>query len=154
EALLKVAADHERDAQLQVETGTAPRLTLLRAQLDRSRAEQDLVRAQTNLVSARLAQATLLNRRADFEVAPPPEPEVPADLERGEVLRLANEAIERRPDIATLSVLRDVAQIQHGQSWFKYLPTIGLSANYSIQNAAGFTGRPDNWNVGLVLNWN
>jgi len=154
EALLKVAADHERDAQLQVETGTAPRLTLLRAQLDRSRAEQDLVRAQTNLVSARLALATLLNRRADFEVAPPPEPEVPADLERGEVLRLANEAIERRPDIAALSVQRDVAQIQHGQSWFKYLPTIGLSANYSIQNAAGFTGRPDNWNVGLGLNWN
>lgn len=154
EALLKVAADHEKDAQLQVDTGTAPRLTLLRAQLDRSRAEQDVVRAQTNLVSARLALATLLNRRANFEVAPPPEPTVPQDLERGEVVRLADEAIERRPDIAAISVQRDVAQVQHSQSWFKYLPTLALTARYSIQNAAGFTGRPDNWSAGLGLNWN
>src|SRR5690606_16030529 len=54
EVLLNVALEHEKDAQLKVQAGTAPKLTLLRAQLDRSKAEQDVVRAKTSLLSSRL----------------------------------------------------------------------------------------------------
>jgi len=154
EVLLEVARAHEKDAQIKVDTGVAPKLTLLRAQLDRSRAEQDVVRAQTALLSSRLGLATLLNRRPNFEVAQPPEPEVSTELERGEVVKLADEAILRRPDIEATRVQLQINETDRASAWAKYLPSLALNGRFMLSNAAGFTGRPDTWAVGVGLSWN
>jgi outer membrane protein TolC len=78
ERQLAIALDHERDAKVRYDAGTTPKVTLLRAQIDRARAEQDLKRAQNAYQSAKVSLATLLDRdRADFEVEIPPSPPLP-----------------------------------------------------------------------------
>ena len=78
ERLLELNREREKDTRVRVELGTVTQVALLRTQLDRTRAEQDLVRARDSLATAKLALATLLTHTSDFELAPPPEPPVPA----------------------------------------------------------------------------
>ncbi|HEY6101247.1 MAG TPA: TolC family protein, partial [Anaeromyxobacter sp.] len=72
EKQLAIAQDHERDARVRHEAGTTPRVALLRAEIDRARAEQDLEAARAAYESARVALATLLDRQGtDFDVEEP-----------------------------------------------------------------------------------
>jgi len=72
ERQLVIAREHERDARVRYDAGTSPKVALLRAEIDRAQAEQDLKRAQNAFLQAKQALATALDRQPDFDVEPPP----------------------------------------------------------------------------------
>ncbi len=149
ERQLSVALDHEKDARVRFGAGTAPKVALLRAEIDRAKAEQDLKSARAGYDSARSALATMLGRAAvDFDVEAPAEPAAPppeGELEDG--------ASRDRPDVQAAETAVRVAERSRGVTWGKYLPSLGAFGRYQWANVAGFTGTETTWAVGLALNW-
>jgi outer membrane protein TolC len=146
--LLEVNKARESDTQKRFDAGTVTKVALLRAQLDRARAEQDLVRARNAFASSRLALATLIQRDADFTLELPPVPQVPAGQED-----LVKQALEQRPDVAAARRNLDLALGRKQSVWYSYAPSVGFSGVYRISNAAGFAGRNDIWALTLSAQW-
>ena len=146
--LLEVNAAREKDTQARFDAGTVTRVALLRAKLDRTRSEQDLVRARNAYDASRLALATLLQREStDFSLQLPAVPEVPAvDPE------LARKAQDARPDVAAARRNLDLAVGRRQGAWFAYAPSVGFSGVYQATNAAGFA-QASSWQLVLSANW-
>ncbi|MFL5354294.1 TolC family protein [Archangium sp.] len=148
EYLLEVNKARESDTQKRFDAGTVTRVALLRAQLDRARAEQDLVRARNAYASAKLALSTLIQRPPEFSLELPPVPEVPSND-----VDLVKQALEQRPDVAAARRNLDLAVGRRQGVWFSYAPSVGFSGVYRISNATGFTGKNDSWALGLSAQW-
>jgi outer membrane protein TolC len=146
--LLEVNKAREADTQKRFDAGTVTKVALLRSQLDRARAEQDLVRARNAFASSRLALATLIQRDADFTLELPPVPQVPAQSEE-----LVKQALEQRPDVAAARRNLDLALGRKQGVWYSYAPSVGFSGVYRISNAAGFAGQNDIWALTLSAQW-
>jgi outer membrane protein TolC len=147
--LFETAKKHERDAEVRYKTGTIPKVGLLRAQIERARAEQDLLRATNGYQGIRLALATALDRQADFEVVEPPEPVLPADP-----AALEAQTLRDRPDVKAAREAEAAARGARMGTAGKYLPSLGAFGRWQISNVAGFTGDNTAWAVGLAANWN
>jgi outer membrane protein TolC len=148
ERLLALNQAREKDTQVRLDIGTVTQVALLRTQLDRTRAEQDLVRARNALATAKLALATLLQREPDFELAPPPEPQMMEPR-----VDLEEKALEQRPEVAAARENVELANTYRRGGWLSYLPAAGLSAAYRASNAQGFTGAYSSWLVSLGVSW-
>jgi outer membrane protein TolC len=146
--LLEVNTAREADTRKRFEAGTVTKVALLRSQLDRTRAEQDLVRSRNAYASAKLALATLIQRDAEFSVELPPVPSVPSAEED-----LAKQALEQRPDVAAARRNLDLALGRRQGAWFAYAPSVGFSGVYRLSNAPGFAGRNDIWFLTLSAQW-
>jgi len=146
--LLELNQAREKDTQARFDAGTVTRVALLRAKLDRTRAEQDMLRSRNALAAAKLALATLLQRDANFELAPPPEPQAPPPS-----AQLAEQALEERPDVAAARVGEQLAETQRKGAWYAYLPTLGLSGAFRVGNVGGFTGKSTSWLISLGASW-
>ncbi len=145
--LLEIAQRQEKDAKIRYQAGTIAKVGLLRAEIDRARAEQDLRRARNFYDSARLALATLLDRPADFDIVDPEEPKLPADPSK-----LQDAALRDRKDVlAARSSLESAAAARSGQR-ARYLPNVAAFGHYQRANVAGLTGA-ELWSVGLSLQW-
>jgi outer membrane protein TolC len=146
---LAVARDHEKDARVRFQAGTTPKVALLRAEIDRAKAEQDLKAAQAGYDSMRTALATALARTdAAFEVAAPAEPPPPPagqDLEA--------RAVRERPDVLAAASGLSAAERARGAVWARYAPSLGAFGRWQWANLGGFTGKQDSWAAGLALNW-
>jgi outer membrane protein TolC len=147
ERLLMVQTAREKDAQVGFDAGAQPKVALLRAQIDRARAEQDLLRARNSFQSTLSALATLLNEPADFDVVVPEEPVLPAGIEE-----LEKAAVER-PDVAAAQRSVELAEAGRRGVLWRYAPSLGLSAVYRGANVGGFTGKSTSWAVTLGLQW-
>ncbi len=147
ERLLEVNVAREKDALVGYEAGAQPKIALLRAQIDKARSEQDLLRARNSYLSTLQALATLMNEPADFEVIVPEEPVLPAGIEDLEAVAT------RRPDVAAAHRGVELAEAGRSGVKWKYAPSLGLSALYRWANVAGFTGANSNWAVTLGLQW-
>lgn len=139
---------HEKDAKVRYEAGALPKVAFLRAQIDRVKAEQDVKRSENGLTSVKSSLNTLIGHEGDFEVALPTEPTLPADLEK-----LAQDALEARPDLQVARKSLDLAELQRDGVWYQYLPNIGFTAKYQITNMGGFTGKNKTWSVGVGASW-
>lgn len=150
EFLLELNKAREQDTQRRFDAGTVTRVALLRAQLDRSRAEQDLVRAKNALAGLKLALGTLIQREPDFDLAPPPEPTVPAQASPDE---LVNQALQERSDVQAAEVGVKLSRTNKTGVILSYLPTLGVTGAYRIANAAGFTGQNETWAITFGASW-
>jgi len=147
ERLLEVQTAREKDAQVGFEAGAQPKVALLRAQIDKARAEQDLLRSRNSYLSTLQALATLLNEPADFDVVVPQEPVLPEgieDLER---------AVQERPEVAAARRSVELAEAGRSGVKWRYAPSLGLSGAYRWANVGGFIGRNTNWFVTVGLQW-
>jgi outer membrane protein TolC len=149
EELLGIAGRQEKDAQVRLDAGTIAKVGLLRAQIDRTRADQDLLRARNAHASAKIALATLLDRDTAFEVVEPLEPALPAEL-----AGLEDTALRDRPDVQAARYSEGLASALRRSTAMQYLPSLGAFGRYQISNVGGFTGKEDSWAVGLALTWN
>ncbi len=147
ERLLEIAQRQEKDARVRFQAGTIAKVGLLRAEIDRARAEQDLRRARNSYESARIGLATLLDRPVDFDVADPPEPKPivqPAQLEA--------DALRDRTDVRAARRTLDAARAAHRAQIGRYFPNLAAFGHYQNANVAGLTGK-ELWSVGLSLQW-
>ncbi len=148
ERQLTINREHEKDARVRYEAGTTPKVALLRAEIDRSRAEQDLKRAENASLSAKVALSTLLDRpSADFDVAVPPAPGLPAEQDREAA------ALRDRPDVRAAAQSLELAEGVRSGIWAQYFPTLGAFGQLNWANLEGFTGKRTNWALGLSLTW-
>lgn len=147
ERLLEIAQRQEKDARVRFQAGTIAKVGLLRAEIDRARAEQDLRRSRNSYESVRLALATLLDRPADFEVVDPEEPKLPADT-----AKLEEAALRDRKDLLAARKARDAAHAARNAQLSRYLPNVAAFGHYQNANVAGLTGQ-ELWAVGLSLQW-
>jgi outer membrane protein TolC len=148
EKLLQQAKDHEADAKRRVDVGVAPRIELLRAEVDSKRAEQDLARARNAYEGMKGSLAVMLDREPDFDVERPPTP----SPEMAKVPELS-QVLELRPDVQMARSSLELAKGLRTGTWFKYAPSVGLNAAYRASNTQGFTGTFDSWLVTVGLNW-
>jgi multidrug efflux system outer membrane protein len=147
ERLLQVNIAREKDATVGYEAGAQPKVALLRAQIERARAEQDLLRARNSYLSTVQSLATLMNEPADFDVVVPEEPVLPEGIDDLEKVVLA------RPDVEAARRTVELAEAGRSATKWKYAPNLGLSAVYRWANVAGFTGKNTSWAVTLGLQW-
>jgi multidrug efflux system outer membrane protein len=148
--LLENARAHERDAMVRVEAGAAPKIILIRAKIDRARAEQDVRRAQSSFDSARIVLSTLLDRPdARFDVVHPPEPPMP----QGTPGQLEETAVEKRPDLAVVRENTLLAQKNYDGVWYSYLPSVFFKGTYQVANVQGFTGSSGAWALSVNIGW-
>lgn len=147
--LLETAQAHERDARVRYEAGAVPKIQLVRAQIDTASAEQDLVRAENALVSAKIALATLLGRTGgDYDVVQPEARQLVdenADLEEM--------ALGQRFDVQAAHKSVDLAERQRSGNTYRYFPSLGFSGTYRLANATGFTNSNSSWALTLALTW-
>lgn len=146
EQQVELRREQEKTAQVQLAARAAPQVTLLRAQTERTQAEQELRRARLTYDSLRSTLAALLARDPDFDVTAPPEPPLPPDIETDEALR-------DRPDVQAARLNVDVAKKASLASKLAYLPTVGLNVKAQTSNVGGFTGEKTSWAATIGLNW-
>jgi outer membrane protein TolC len=147
--LLEIAQRQEKDARVRYQAGTIAKVGLLRAEIDRARAEQDLRRAWNSFQSGKISLAVLLDRTPDFETVEPPEPPLAPDTSG-----LADKALQLRAEVQAARVQVEIARGTRNASIARYFPTVGAFGRYQIQNLIGFTGKYDLWQVGVALQWN
>jgi outer membrane protein TolC len=149
ERQLAVALEHEKDARIRFEAGAVPKVTLLRAEIDRAQAEQDLKRAQNSFESAKVVLATLIDRKQTaFDVDVPPAPSLPEDLGA-----LEQQALRERPDVRAAETSVRLAESNRQTVWARYFPVLGAFGRYQVSDVAGLTGDRDTITYGLQASW-
>jgi outer membrane protein TolC len=139
--------ERERDSRVRFEAGTGTKVGLLRAEIDRAQAEEDLKRAQIDYRRAKLSLATALDRSDDFDIvfpSSPPEPKGP---------NLEQQALALRPDVKAAAANLDLAYGQRTQLYMQYLPTIGAFGAYNYASTSTFNPNSFTWQVGIGLTW-
>ncbi len=146
--LLEIARRQEADAGTRYRAGTVAKVALVRAEIERARAEEDLVRARNAHGVARIGLALLLDRSPDFEVEHPPEPVLPDALRD-----LEEAALRDRPDLQSARLAESATRASRRSTAMRYLPALGAFARYQVSNVRGFTGDTDAWAAGLALSF-
>ena len=139
--------ERERDSRVRFEAGTGTKVGLLRAEIDRAQAEEDLKRAQIDFQRARLALATALDRPDDFDIVLPESPPQP----KGE--NLEQQALDLRPDVKAAAENLDLAYGERTRLYMQYLPSIGAFGAYNYASTSTFNPNAFSWQVGLGLTW-
>jgi outer membrane protein TolC len=149
ERQLSIALAHEKDARVRFEAGAVPKITLLRAEIDRSRADQDLTRTRNAYQSSKVALATLVGRPdAAFEVDVPGSPALPPDPGA-----LEKAAVEERPEVRAAQRAAELERSNRRALLARYAPALGAFGRYQVSNAGGFTGDAASWAIGLQATW-
>jgi outer membrane protein TolC len=147
ERLLEIAQRQEKDARVRYQAGTLAKVGLLRAEIDRARAEQDVQRSRNAYQSARLALAQLIDRPADFDVVDPQEPALP-----GDPAKLPEQALQDRADVKAARSQLEAASAVRKAQYGGYLPVVAAFGHYQNADKAGLTGK-ELWSVGLSAKW-
>jgi len=139
--------ERERDSRVRFEAGTGTKVGLLRAEIDRAQAEEDLKRAQIDFQRARLALATALDRPDDFDIVLPTSPPQPTGT------NLEQQALDLRPDVKAAAENLELAQGERTRIYMQYLPSIGAFGAYNYASTSTFNPNAFSWQVGLGLTW-
>ncbi len=140
--------ERERDARVRFEAGTGTKVGLLRAEIDRAQAEEDLKRAQIDFQRARLALATALDRPDDFDIVIPESPKQPAGKD------LEQQALDLRPDVKAAAENLALAYGERTRIYMQYLPNVGVFGAYNYATTGTFNPNAFTWQIGVGLTWN
>ena len=147
---IEVAQKTADNARIRLAAGVVNRVEVTRAELALIQAQQRLLEAQDQRAAAYRTLATLLKLQAgSFKVVPPPEP----SLEPGTSEQLVGDALQRRPELASLDLTVQATSAQITSSWLRWSPTLSAFGNIRLTNATGFAGRIDYYAVGAQLDW-
>jgi outer membrane protein TolC len=138
----------ERDSRVRFEAGTGTKVALLRAEIDRAQAEEDLKRSQIDFQRARLALATALDRPDDFDIVIPDSPKQPQGTD------LEQQALDLRPDVKAAAEALDLAYGERTRIYMQYLPSFGVFGAYNYATTGTFNPNAFTWQVGVGFTWN
>jgi outer membrane protein TolC len=144
--LLEVAQRQEKDARVRYQAGTIAKVGLLRAEISRASAEQDVLRSRNAYQSARLALAQLIDSPPDFDVVRPEEPKL------GDTSKLLESALRDRPDVRSARSALSSAESGRNQYIGSYFPNLSAFYHYQRGDFASFTPA-EFWSAGLSLQW-
>ena len=146
---VKVATETFDVARARVAAELANQVESTRAETALIRAQQDLAEAETARAAAYRALATLLGTREALQVqaakALPGEP--------GAFDALVGEARAHRPELAAERATIAAAEANARAGAWRWSPTLSAFANLRGQNYTGFSGDKYAWAVGVQLDW-
>lgn len=136
-------------AKARVAAELANQVERTRAETALVRAQQDLAEAENTRAAAYRALATLLGTRDPITVhAADPLPAEPGALDA-----LVGEAHAHRPELAAQHATIAAAEATERASVWRWSPTLSAFGNVRVQNYAGFSGDKYAWAIGLALDW-
>jgi multidrug efflux system outer membrane protein len=132
-----------RIAEARVRAGDAVALEEAEARAELLRAEAEVARAAGSSARVQALLALYIGEPADAQLAarcdaclsPPSDPQV------------------ARGDLEGLRLRADAASIRGWGSWMRFLPTLQLVGNASLNSQATLFRDPQRWNAQLVLSW-
>lgn len=134
--------------------GLVSRLDLLRAEVQKSSLQPQLIRMQNAVELARCRLNLVLDRGLD-------EPVIPADSLAYHPVALDSaalieSALANRPELAQVDIARKIADRAALVSYSGLQPSVVLMADYSYSKGQGFSGDEwqKNWDVGVAASWN
>jgi outer membrane protein TolC len=119
--------------------GAEGEVTVLRAQSERDKAEQDLVRAQLARQQLLVALGNLIGDATPTDLAPPPDI-APPD---GDLAVLMAQVVRNRPDLQAKRKAVEAAQSSLREAELRWLPMVTVGANGRYTDTTGFAG--ENW---------
>jgi outer membrane protein, multidrug efflux system len=146
---VKVATETFDVAKARVAAELANQVESTRAETALVRAQQDLAEAENARGAAYRALATLIGTHDAITVQV--SRELPA--EPGAFDRLVGEARSRRPEIAAERATIAAAEANARASAWRWSPTLSAFGNLRGQNYTGFSGDKYAWAVGVQLDW-
>ncbi len=154
EAAVKSAERSLRDAKLQEQAGLGTKFDVIRAEVQKASAQQDVIRITSQRQNARKQLAQILNATEDVEYSSSetlaPRGEWNISLENSIVLALGN-----RPDLKQALLRREIAEQQANAAAAGDKPSIDLVASYGLRkDFQQSTGFGDNFSVGAQVTWN
>lgn len=135
-----------------VDVGTRPEIDLAQGRTDVANARVSLINAQNQyaISKAQLNQAIGIEGTVDYDVREETLPPVEGEDEGSQ--RLFQQAIEVRPDLASLNTQHIAQELTIRSIEGGYGPSIGVSTGAT--EAGGQIGNLGwNWNAGLTLTW-
>ena len=146
---VKVATETFDVARARVAAELANQVESTRAETALVRAQQDLTEAENTRAAAYRALATLIGTREPITVRAvttlPAEP--------GAFDALLGEARTRRPELAAERATIAAAEANARANAWRWSPTLSAFANLHGQNYTGFSGDKYAWAIGLELDW-
>lgn len=146
---VKVATETFDVAKARVAAELANQVESTRAETALVRAQQDLAEAENSRAAAYRALATLIGTHEAITVQAARE--LPA--EPGAFDTLVGEARSRRPELAAERATIAAAQANARASAWRWSPTLSAFGNLRGQNYTGFSGDKYAWAVGVQLDW-
>src|SRR5512140_350691 len=136
-------------AKARVAAELANQVESTRAETALVRAQQDLAEAENARAAAYRALATLLGTREPITVhAADTLPAEPGALDA-----LVGEAHAHRPELSAQRATIAAAEATAKASTWRWSPSLSAFGNLRLQNYAGFSGDKYAWAVGLQLDW-
>ncbi|MFZ4576771.1 MAG: TolC family protein [Myxococcota bacterium] len=119
--------------------GAEGEVTVLRAQSERDKAEQDLVRAQLARQQLLVALGNLIGDATPTDLAPPPDIAAP----EGDLAALMAQVVRNRSDLQAKRKAVEAAQSSLREAELRWLPMVTVGANGRYTDTTGFAG--ENW---------
>jgi cobalt-zinc-cadmium efflux system outer membrane protein len=132
-----LAASFEEKTQVRFAAGSVPRLDVLKAQVDRAQARNDLLANQRDVANARAALNRLLGRPLGFGIEAGDTLGLPPDLP--DLDSLIALALQRRPELLGLARDRAGARAATALAQQYWLPDVDLSVEKNISQGAPAT---------------
>lgn len=131
---LSVAERLLKAARIRFETGDAPRADWIKAEVEYTKAIQEVLRAQRAVGEKRAGLNFFLGRdlATPLKVVEPPLPKVEPELER-----LREEAVRLRPEVREAEAGQKAAESQVSLAKSKWLPIFSVSAEYMRERKTG-----------------
>jgi outer membrane protein TolC len=147
ERAIALADQRTAIAQQRQAHGAEGEVTVLRAQSERDKAEQDLIRAQAARTQLLVALGTLLGQEPPASLGPPPPLEVPV----GNEADLVDRAEHDRPDLNARRLAVQAAQSSLDEARFRWAPMVTLNGTGRYTDTPGFVGKNWLWSVSANL---
>ena len=147
-ARLTAVAEHTRLSEIMQDAGVVARFEVIQAQTELSRAQQDLISAQTGVKQATARLRNLINfpQTTDVDVvdcAPPKQPD-------GDLTELIERAWAGRPEVKLADSALTIARMNLRLARRDMGLSVALIGSYSRQTVSGFSGE-FGWQAGVAI---
>jgi outer membrane protein len=144
-----VARQTVEESRIRLDAGLANRNDLTRTQLELATAELGATRAASDVTTARLALAYLINAPVESALAVP-ERSAPPVVDRA---ALVDRALAGRRELVGLEERVLQAKRLALAPRLGWVPRLDLRGIYRWTNEAGLSGNSEDWNLGANLTW-
>ncbi len=145
---------HVKRVQALYQKGMVSRYDLLRAEVQLSNMQPQLIRMQNAVELSRQSFNMTLNRELDAPVVLSDSMNYqPVEVDSA---LLVKQALQARPEYKSILIRQRMVEKAKLISYASYQPTVALIADYSYSKGSGFSGSDEwqkNWDVGVSASW-
>lgn len=151
EATVKQLEAHKRDVEVHLKTGTAPKLDLLKADVELSHAQERRLLVKNSLESTYELLKTLMgidDMSSGIAIEPGPQPKEAAMIPALD--ESMQKAFSQRPEYVAVMKKKKISEEKVKIAWGKRLPDIYAAGEYSGKSGDSLAFK-ENWSFGLKM---